>query len=163
MAGEHGRPDRAAQTGGRVMPDLSIDTRERPFLPGATARPVSLLFHRKGEAVLLRVITATDVINVEIGATDAGRIAEWCGHPEAVQRAASMARRLLEFRSAPPAPPASPMSSRSEDAEMDARYGFMRKAVWKPDEDEWLRLFLRDGESLEDPGVLDRIIEELTD
>jgi hypothetical protein len=52
----------------------------------------------------------------------------------------------------------------SDDPEMDARYGFARRPPpWKPDEDEWLSLFLDDGENLADPDVLERIIRQLSD
>jgi hypothetical protein len=47
---------------------------------------------------------------------------------------------------------------------MDARYGFMRRPPpWKPDEAEWLSLFLDEGETLVDPDVLERIITQLSD
>ena len=45
---------------------------------------------------------------------------------------------------------------------IDARYGFMRKPPpWKPEKEEWLSLFLDDGESLDDPDLFGRIIRQL--
>jgi hypothetical protein len=51
-----------------------------------------------------------------------------------------------------------------DDPEMDARYGFARRPPpCAPDEDEWLSLLLDDGEILDDPDVLERIIRQLSD